>query len=63
MRDFSDDLRSLKARLEEARGYMKIDVARPRIDELTKLASDPDLWNDQDNARAVNTELAALNDD
>ena len=63
MRDFSDDVRSLKARLEEARGYMKIDVARPRIEELTKLASDPDLWNDQDNARAVNTELAALNDD
>ena len=63
MRDFSDDLRSLKARLEEARGYMKIDVARPRIEELTRLASDPDLWNDQDNARAVNTELAALNDD
>src|SRR5688500_4530428 len=42
---------------------MKIDAARPRVDELTKLASDPDLWNDQDNARAVNSELAALNDD
>ena len=63
MRDFSDDIKSLKARLDEARGYMKIDAARPRIDELTVLASDPDLWNDQDNARAVNSELAALNDD
>ena len=63
MRDFSDDIKSLKARLEEARGYMKIDAARPRVDELTALASDPDLWNDQDNARAVNTELASLNDD
>src|SRR5215216_6171926 len=42
---------------------MKIDAARPRVAELTALASDPDLWNDQDNARAVNTELAALNDD
>ena len=63
MRDFSDDIKSLKARLDEARGYMKIDAARPRVDELTVLASDPDLWNDQDNARAVNSELAALNDD
>ena len=63
MRDFSDDIKSLKSRLDEARGYMKIDAARPRIEELTTLASDPDLWNDQDNARAVNSELAALNDD
>src|SRR5437868_9871563 len=63
MRDFSDDVKSLKAQLDEARDYMKIDAARPRVDELTVLASDPDLWNDQDNARAVNTELASLNDD
>ncbi len=63
MRDFSDDIKDLKSRLEEARGYMKIDAARPRVEELTVLASDPDLWNDQDNARAVNSELAALNDD
>jgi peptide chain release factor 2 len=63
VRDFSDDIKNLKARLDEARGYMKIDAARPRVAELTVLASDPDLWNDQDNARAVNSELAALNDD
>jgi peptide chain release factor 2 len=63
MRDFSDDLKSLQARLDEARDYMKIDVARPRIDELNTLASDPKLWDDQDRARAVNTELASLQDD
>jgi peptide chain release factor 2 len=63
MRDFSDDIKSLKARLDEARGYMKIDDARPRVTELTEIASDPNLWDDQDRARAVNTELATLQDD
>ena len=63
MRDFSDDVRSLKGRLDEARGYMKIDAARPRVLELEKQASEPDLWDDQDRARAVNTELSMLNED
>ena len=63
MRDFSDDIKALQARLDEARGYMNIDAARPRIVELTVLASEPDLWDDQDRARAVNSELASLQDD
>jgi peptide chain release factor 2 len=63
VRDFSDDIKALHARLDEARGYMNIDAARPRIVELTEIASDPKLWDDQDRARAVNTELASLNDD
>jgi peptide chain release factor 2 len=63
VRDFSDDLKSLRARLDEARGYLKIDAARPRVAELEKEASAPDLWDDQDRARAVNSELASLQDD
>jgi peptide chain release factor 2 len=63
MRDFSDDIKSLKGRLDEARGYLKIDAARPRIAELETEASKPDLWDDQDRARAVNSELASLQDD
>jgi peptide chain release factor 2 len=63
VRDFSDDIKSLQARLDEARGYMKIDAARTRSAELTEVASDPNLWDDQDRARAVNTELASVNDD
>jgi peptide chain release factor 2 len=63
MRDFSDELRSLRSRLGEAREYMKIDAARPRISELEVEASKPDLWDDQDRARAVNSELASLQDD
>jgi peptide chain release factor 2 len=63
VRDFSDDIKALKGRLDEARGYLRIDEARPRVAELTELASDPNLWDDQDRARAVNTELAGLQDD
>jgi peptide chain release factor 2 len=63
VRDFSDDIKSLKARLDEARGYLKIDAARPRIAELEQQASAPDLWDDPDRARAVNSELASLQDD
>ncbi|MEA3056337.1 MAG: peptide chain release factor 2 [Actinomycetota bacterium] len=63
MRDFSEDLKSLRLRLSEARSYLKIDVARPRVGELEVEASKPDLWDDQDRARAVNTELASLQDD
>src|SRR3954463_4392547 len=63
MRDFSEDLKALRLRLEEARGYLKIDGARSRVVELEVEASKPDLWDDQDRARAVNTELASLQDD
>jgi peptide chain release factor 2 len=63
MRDFSDDIKALRLRLAEARGYLKIDAARPRVVELEVEASKPDLWDDQDRARAVNTELASLQDD
>ena len=63
MRDFSDDLKSLRARLDEAAQYLKIEAARARIAELEKQASEPDLWDDPDRARAVNSELAGLQDD
>ena len=63
MRDFSDDLKGLKARLDEARQYLRIDAARPRIVELEAEASKPDLWDDQDRARAVTSELSSLQDD
>jgi peptide chain release factor 2 len=63
VRDFSDDIKTLKARLDEARGYLKIDAARPRIAELEVEASKPDLWDDQDRARAVTSELSSLQGD
>jgi peptide chain release factor 2 len=63
MRDFSDDIRSLKARLDEARQYLRIDAARPRIVELEVEAAKPDLWDDQTRAKAVTSELSALQGD
>jgi len=63
MRDFSDDLTELRRRVDGARGYLKVDVARARVEELEVEVARPDLWDDQDVARKVNTELAQLQED
>ena len=63
MRDFSDDLSELRRRVEGARAYLKVAEARSRIGELEVEVSKPDLWDDQDRARKVNTELAQLQED
>ena len=63
MRDYSDDLSALRQRLDEAHKYLKIDAARTRVAELEVEVSKPDLWDDQDRAKAVNAEYASLRDD
>ena len=63
MRDYTSDLSELRRRVEGARAYLKVDDARVRITELEAEVSKPDLWDDQDRARKVNTELAQLGDD
>src|SRR3954454_14039806 len=63
MRDFSDDLAELRRRVEGARGYLNIDEARARVAELEVEVSKPDLWDDQDRAKKVNSELAQLSED
>ena len=63
MRDFSDDLSELRRRIEGARGYLKIDDARARVAELEIEVSKPDLWDDQDRAKKVNSELSQLTED
>jgi peptide chain release factor 2 len=63
MRDFSDDLTELRRRVEGARAYLMIDAARDRIAVLEEEVSKPGLWDDQDRARKVQTELARLNED
>ena len=62
-RDFVAALGELSTRLSDARGYLKIDIARERKVELEEAAGRPDLWDDQDRARQVTTELGRLNDD
>ncbi len=63
MRDFSDDVKALRARLSEAEVYLRVDELRRRQPELETEASRPDLWDDADAARAVTGELAAINAD
>ncbi len=63
MRDYSDDLSALGQRLDEARIYLKTDAARTRVAELEVEITKPDLWDDQERAKAVNAEYASLRDD
>jgi peptide chain release factor 2 len=63
MRDFSGELASLRRRLDEAEGYLRIAELRRSRPQLETEASRPDLWDDPDRARKVNGELAALTED
>jgi peptide chain release factor 2 len=63
MRDLSDDLKALSARLAEAEGYLAIVELRARRPQLEAEASRPDLWDDPARARRVTGELAAVGDD
>ena len=56
-------LEELKTRWDAARDYLKIDASRTRHALLSDLAADPNLWDDQDHAREVTTELGRLTND
>lgn len=58
MRDFTDDLRDVSRRLSEANVYLKIETQRERFRELEIEVSKPDLWDDQNLAKKLNTEYA-----
>ena len=63
MRDFSDDIRDLRLRLDEASRYLKIAEGRDRLVELESEMQRPDLWDDAELAKRVNAEYAAVKDD
>lgn len=63
LRDAHYALSDLETRWQAASDYLKIDAQRERHVILTSQAADPDLWSDQDNARAVTTELGRLTAD
>jgi peptide chain release factor 2 len=54
----SADLESLDATLTTVEKVVDLDELRRRIDELEMQASDPDLWNNQDHAQKVTSELS-----
>ena len=63
MRDFTDEIKSLRTRLDEAAVYLRVEELRRRRPELETEASRPDLWDDADNARLVTGELAGVTGD
>ena len=63
MQDFTDQIAAIQARLGEAAGYLRIDELKMRQPQLEAEASRPDLWDDQDKARKVTSELSAVNED
>jgi peptide chain release factor 2 len=56
-------IEELETRWDAARDYLKMDASRARHALLSDLAADPNLWDDQDNAREVTTELGRLSND
>ncbi len=63
MRDFTDDLASLRQRLDAARVYLRIEELERLRPQLETEASRPDLWDDPERARKVSGELAGVVDD
>lgn len=63
MKDFSSEIALLSEQVRSARQYLRIDEAQHRLEELESEAAAPDLWNDQDRARKVTTELSRVRED
>ena len=63
LREALGTLEDLEARWSAAREYLKIDAGRERHVVLSELVADPNLWDDQDRAREVTTELGRLSND
>ncbi len=63
MRDYSDVFADLRKRLGEAERYLGIAELRMRRPQLETEMGRPDLWDNAEQARKVQTELAAVIDD
>jgi peptide chain release factor 2 len=63
LRDALAALDELESRWAAARDYLKIDDARARHGDLSVAAAAPNLWDDQDHARQVTTELGRIGND
>ncbi len=63
LREALNTLEDLETRWSAASEYLKIDLGRERHAVLTELVANPNLWDDQDRAREVTTELGRLAND
>ena len=60
MNDFSGELADVARRLGEAEGYLVISELRARLPQLETELGRPDLWDDAESARKIQTEYAAV---
>ena len=63
MRDFTQDIRDVQRRLDEAASYLAISENRERLAVLEAEVAEPGLWDDQERAKKLNTEYANVRDD
>ncbi len=63
MRDFTQDIRELQRRVNEAETYLAVTENRERFAVLEAEISDPTLWDDQNRAKILNAEYANIKDD
>ena len=63
MRNFTDDITGVRARLAEAERYLRVGELRRRRPQLEAEMSRPDLWDDAQLARKVQTELSEVGAD
>ena len=63
MQDFAPELATLRNRLDEATGYLRIAEQEERRTALEVEMADPELWNDQERGRRVQKDLAAVIED
>ncbi len=63
MADLSDELKRLRAELDEAQEYLRISELRSRLPQLETEMGRPDLWDDTNRARVVQTEFTSVKDD
>jgi peptide chain release factor 2 len=63
MKDFADEVATLRSRLAEAERYLAIAELQARRPQLETELARPDLWDDASQARRVQTEFAAVSDD
>jgi len=58
--DFTDEIKALRERLAEAQAYLRIEALRARRPQLEAEMGRPDLWDDAELARNVQTELSEI---
>jgi peptide chain release factor 2 len=61
--DVSADIAALDATMTTVEKVLDIEELARRVDELEQMAADPDLWNDQDRAQKVTSELSYIQAD